>query len=321
MEGRRIHSAVVTGATGMIGAALVRRMIKDGIRVTALVQPGSRKLGNLPKSTLVTVVNAGIADWKALDMSDNLRGADAFFHLAWMGTYGDARNDFDLQLANISGTLEAVRLAERLGCFVFVGAGSQAEYKKTSGILGPDSLTEPETGYGAAKLAAGLMSRRLCRQYGIAHLWTRFFSVYGPCDNDYTMVMSGIRSMLAGKRQSYTAGDQLWDYLYCDDAAEAMFRAAVYGVDQCVYCVGSGEVRPLAEYIEMMRGAVGPDAQAGLGERPYFPGQVMHLQADISTLKRDTGFSVSVPFEEGIQRTVEWAKEAGPRAEEEGGQV
>ena len=154
-----------------------------------------------------------------------------------------------------------------------------------------------------------MMSRKLCKQLGMAHIWTRFFSVYGPCDNDYTMVMSGIRQMIAGEKPGYTAGDQLWDYLYCDDAARAMLLAAEYGIDQSVYCVGSGEAKPLAEYIEAIRAAVGPDACAGLGERPYFPGQVMHLQADIRTLKQDTGFKPSVSFEEGIQKTVAWARE------------
>ncbi len=305
MEGRRIRTAVVTGATGMIGSALTKLMIKKGIKVVALVQPGSKKLDNLPKSDCLTVIESGMTDWKNLNP---VQGADAFFHLAWMGTYGSARNDYDLQLENIRCTLDAVYLAERMGCQMFVGAGSQAEYKKPKDKLTPNSPTLPETGYGSAKLAAGLMSRGLCKQMGLCHVWTRFFSVYGPGDNAYTMVMDGIYQMMDGKRPKYTAGDQIWDYVYCEDAARAMLLAAEYGTDQDVYCIGSGEGRPLAEYIEMIRAAVSPAAEVGLGERPYFPGQVMHLEADIRTLTRDTGFVPEVPFEEGIRRTVEWAK-------------
>ena len=307
MEGRALRGAVITGATGMIGAALTSLLLERGVRVIALVHPGSKKRGNLPaEHPMLTIVEAGLENLKDLEPQSS---ADAFFHLAWSGTYGDARNDYDLQLKNVAYTLDAVRLAERYGCTVFVGAGSQAEYGKPKDVLAPDSPVNPETGYGIAKLAAGQMSRGECHKYGMVQVWTRFFSVYGPGDNAYTMVMSGINQMLDGKRPAYTAGDQLWDYLYCRDAAKAMLLCAEYGTDGSVYCVGSGKVRPLAEYIEAIRAAVGPQAQVGLGERPYFPGQVMHLQADISTLTRDTGFVPETDFEEGIRRTVAWAKE------------
>ena len=312
---RIIRSAVVTGASGMIGANLVRLLAMKGVRVTAYVSPDSAKKKNLQEDPLVTVREADLRNYAEI-MPDS--HADAFFHLAWMAPWGEGRNDCLLQTENIRCSIEAALLAERYGCSVFVGAGSQAEYKKANMALGPDSVTEPDTGYGMAKLAAGRMTRLTCRQYGIAHVWTRFFSVYGPGDNRYTMVMSGILSMLAGKVPDYTAGDQLWDYLYCEDAARAMLLCAEYGVDGLVYCIGSGSVRPLKEYIAMICGAVGKGAHAALGARPYFPNQVMHLEADIRTLVRDTGFCPEVPFEEGIRKTVAWAKTQFTAAESGG---
>ena len=305
VTGRTIRSAVVSGATGMIGAALTRILLEQGIRVTALVNRNSEKRRNLPEHRLLTVVEASLEEYEAIEPETH---ADVFFHLAWMAPWGEKRNDCLLQAENIRCTLEAVKLAERYGCSCFVGAGSQAEYKRANMKLGPDSLTVPESGYGCAKLAAGQLSRIMCKQYGMAHIWARFFSVYGPCDNDYTMVMSGIRSMLAGEQPRYTAGEQLWDYLYCDDAANAMFLCARYGVDGLIYCIGSGFSRPLKEYIEELCRAVGDGAQARLGALPYFPNQVMHLEADITALTRDTGFCPKVPFEEGIRRTVSWAR-------------
>ena len=46
----------------------------------------------------------------------------------------------------------------------------------------------------------------------------------------------------------------------------------------------------------------------GLGEVPYGPLQVMHLQADTSTLQEDTGWRPATPFEEGIRETIEWVR-------------
>ena len=302
---RTIRSAVITGATGMIGATLASLLLSRDIRVTALIHPGSKKRDNLPSHPYLDIIEAGMTDYAHINPA---RQADAFFHLAWMGTYGGSRDDLLLQTENIRCSIEAARLSERYGCSVFVGAGSQAEFKKAGKSLGPEDRAEPDTGYGMAKLAAGMMTRKYCRQHGIAHIWDRFFSIYGPLDNSYTMVMSGIYSLLSGGIPEYTPGDQLWDYLYSEDAARAMLLTAEYGSDEKVYCIGSGSVRPLKEYIELIRRAVGVQAEVRLGARPYFPGQVMRLQADIRRLSEDTGFSPEFTFEEGIKRTVEWAR-------------
>ena len=208
----------------------------------------------------------------------------------------------------MKNTLDAVHLANKLGCEVFVGAGSQAEYGKCSDKIAPDTPTFPETGYGIGKLCAGQMSRNLCKQLGIRHVWTRILSVYGPMDQEYTMVMSGIYQLLRGERPVYTKGEQKWDYLYSEDAARALYLAGCKGRDQAIYCVGSGTVRPLCEYILAIRDAVNPEASIGLGEIPYPEGQVMYLQADIETLTKDTGFVPEISFEEGIQRTVQWCR-------------
>jgi UDP-glucose 4-epimerase len=303
---RTIQSALVTGAAGTIGTALLNYLIRNHIRTTALVHAGSERNADLPRDACLTLVECDMDGYDSLVLPERY---DAFFHLAWMGTYGDARNDVSLQSRNVEGTLAAVRLAARSGCRVFAGAGSQAEYKKTDAILGPDSEILPDTEYGRAKYRAGRMSAELCRELHLDQVWTRFFSVYGPGDSGRTMVMSGIRAMLAGEVPKYTEGRQMWDYLYSGDAARAMFLAASRGTDQAVYCVGSGKARPLADYIEMIRRAVSPDARVEIGAIPYYPNQRMYLQADISTLTEDTGFVPEVPFEEGIRRTVAWARE------------
>ena len=121
------------------------------------------------------------------------------------------------------------------------------------------------------------------------------------------MIMSGINALLNGQRPIYTKGEQLWDYLYCDDAANALFLAAERGNDGCVYCVGSGEARPLRDYIFAIRDAVAPGADIGIGEAPYSEKQVMYLCADISDLRSDTGFSPTVSFEDGIRRILDAA--------------
>lgn len=236
----------------------------------------------------------------------------AFFHLGWNGTFGALRDSRRLQEANVQYTLDAVRLAERLGCSVFVGAGSQAEYGPKQCDLTPDMPAAPVTEYGRAKLAAGAESRRLCGQLGIRHCWVRILSVYGPFDGEDTMVMSSIRKLLAGEKPSYTKAEQQWDYLYSEDAAEALRLVAERGGNGAVYCLGSGSRRPLREYIFEIRDCINSDLVIGIGEIPYPQDRgraVMYLCADITALRRDTGFAPAVTFEEGIRRTVAWYRQ------------
>ena len=304
-----MKKAIITGGTGMLGSTLIRLLCEKQIQVLVLVRPGSERIRMIPDSEYVTIRECDVNH--LLELKDSIDSDyDAFFHFAWGGTHGDARDDVMLQNRNVQATLEAVELAHSAGCKTFLGAGSQAEYGRVDGIpLAPDTPVHPETGYGIGKLCAGQMSRILCRKYGIKHIWVRILSTYGPGDGLHTMVMSGIRQMIAGERPQYTKGEQMWDYLYCDDAARAFYLAAQKGRDGAVYPIGSGQVRPLAEYIRMIRDAVDPSIEIGFGEIPYYDKQVMYLCADIHTLTEDTGFVPEIPFSEGIVRTIKWYRE------------
>ncbi len=304
-----MKKVILTGGTGMLGIALIQLFMQKNIEVLVIVRPNSKRRNALPVSEYVKVIECDLKD--LLQLKEQITDSyDAFFHFAWDGTFGESRNDMRLQNQNVKAALDAVELAKAVGCTTFLGAGSQAEYGRVDGIkLGPDTPVRPETGYGIGKLCAGQMSRILCQQLGMKHIWVRILSTYGPHDGLHTMVMSGIIKMLNQERPQYTKGEQMWDYLYCEDAARAFYLAAERGVDGSVYCIGSGQVRPLAEYITIIRDTVDPDIEIGFGEIPYYDKQVMYLCADIENLKRDTGFEPEISFEEGVRRTVDWYRE------------
>lgn len=304
---RDIKRAVITGPTGAIGTALCRYLADQGITVYAVCRPDSPRIDNLPNLKLVIPIFCNMEDLEQLSEKIPAK-VDAFFHFAWAHTIGSGRNDVVAQTDNIRYTIDAVRAASALGCQVFVGAGSQAEYGRVEGILKPETPCFPENGYGMAKLCAGQMSRLECQRLGLTHIWVRILSVYGPYDGSKTMISSTIRSMLAGERANLTSGEQQWDYLYSGDAARAFYMAAVSGQDGAVYPLGSGTARPLKEYILTMRDAIDESLTPGFGDIPYGPLQVMYLQADISSLTEDTGFVPQISFDVGIRETIEWIR-------------
>ena len=240
-----MRRVVITGATGVVGMALINKCIESGIEAVALVNPESRRIGRIPSDPLVKVIKCGLEDFAGVDADSLGFKADAMFHLAWGGTFGDARNDQALQDLNHDYAMDAVRLANTLGCSVFVGAGSQAEYGRVSGKLKADTPCDPENEYGRSKLLTSADTRALCREFGIRHVWPRILSIYGPYDGEKTMVMSVIAALLNGSRPSLTDGEQQWDFLYASDAADALMLLAKIGKDGGVYPIGSGVARPL----------------------------------------------------------------------------
>lgn len=302
-----MKKVLITGPTGAVGVSLINELIDNGIYVTAVCRPNSKRLNVIPQHNLVNVVECELSQLKMLG-NRLTHDYDAFYHFAWDGTYGESRQDLYLQTQNIIYTLDAVYLASELGCKVFIGAGSQSEFGHVEGVLHPDLPCDPDNGYGIAKLDAGRVSRLACKKLGIRHEWCRIVSLYGPYDGQYTMVMSGILKMLKGERPQYTKGEQIWDYIYSKDAARAFRLVAQKGKDGAVYCFGTGKTRTLKDFIYAIRDAIDPTRDIGIGELDYYPNQVMHLEADISNLMEDTGFSPQYTFEEGIRETIEWVK-------------
>lgn len=285
----------------MIGSAIVEKAMAEGWEVLCLVRKGSKRMGNIPVSNHVHVVEADLSDYASLQISDVW---DVFIHLGWDKTYGNSRDDVDVQLMNIRYTMDAVRLAKRYGCSVFVGAGSQAEYGPVQARIGTDTPTCPESGYGIAKLCAGQMARLLCGQLGMRFNWLRILSVYGIHDAPQTLIMYTIRELLAGRSPELTECGQIWDYCNSKDVASAFLSVAENGVDGKNYPLGSGKGMPLKEYLSIIQKAINPSTPLGFGAKPYYPHQPMYLVADITSLSNDTGWKPAKPFEIGIKEVI-----------------
>jgi nucleoside-diphosphate-sugar epimerase len=109
--------------------------------------------------------------------------------------------------------------------------------------------------------------------------------------------------MMANEEVELTPCDQMWDYIYSEDAARAILLTGQRGENGKVYVIGSGEVHPLKEYIEKIAAIIGYTKEIGFGKLPYNDKQVMYLHADIAKLK-DLGFVPKVFFEKGIEKVM-----------------
>lgn len=309
-NGRQVEMKriIITGASGPIGIVLIKECIKNGCEVLAIVRAGSPKKNHILEHENVKVIESELP--KIEQLPELVKEQyDICFHLAWTHTGDEGRNNPFLQEKNIEYTLKVAECAYKMGCKVFVGAGSQAEYGVVNHIINEETPVKPVTLYGITKLAAGQLVMEYCRQKGMRCNWVRIFAVYGPYENPYIFTSYLIRNLLDGKEVELTPCEQKWDYLYCEDVVKALYLVANNVKDSGVYCLGSGQAVKMKEYVHIIFQQLGIENESGIGKRSYGQNQIMHLQADISKLQQDTGFVPAVSFEEGIVKTIDWYRE------------
>lgn len=295
---------VLTGGTGAIGSALVHQLLKDNHEVLIIAHPGStRIIQEAYTSNNCKIIECDLNAYASLQLEDTY---DIFMHLAWSGTTGSARDDDAIQKENILGTIDAVNLAKKLGCHTFVGVGSQAEYGRYNICINETFVPHPETAYGKAKLEASKEALQFCKENHINAIWARVCSVYGPHDRTDSLISYCVKNMLEKKPLSLTACEQVWDFLYEEDAAKALLQLASQGKNQEIYNVAYGESHILKEYIESIARQTNYNLPIGFGVLPYQDNQVMHLEMSIDKLKNDTGFTPSILFEQGIENLIKW---------------
>jgi len=299
-------SIVITGATGFIGSNIASFFTNQKLRVSALVRKES-DLTKLPSTeNLRTFCYQKLNEKKLIDFLIKQK-SDIFIHCAWKGVDGESRNKDNQINFNIPFTLSSVELASKVGCIHWIGFGSQAEYGNHYQAIDEKTPLKPYTAYGKSKLAAGVAALKLCEQKEIMGSWLRLFSVFGPYDRSNSFISYLITELLDGRSPNITKCEQIWEYLYVDNLAEAIL--CMTKKDVCgVFNIGSGDAKVLKDFLKIVRGMIKNSPQPNFGVRQYRNDQVMHLCADISKITKMTGWKPTVSFQEGILSTINFLK-------------
>lgn len=302
----QVKKVAMTGGSGPIGLALIRKLIAEGVEIILFQREQSARRKYLPEHKRLKVIFCDLEQLKDYEPTEH--DIDVFFHLGWMYTMRSKRDDMKAQSSNVSCACDAVELARKMGCHTFIGAGSQAEYGRHNEAMSEDTLCTPESAYGVMKLSACHATNVLCKRYGMRHIWPRILSGYGIWGGPGAIIEGTIQKWIEGQKIEFSEGKQIWDFCYLDDIANALYLIAKAGKDGAKYPVGSGQARPLREYLEILCKRLGNLEEVKFGAIPYMEGQIMHLEADIKSLQEDTGWMPQVSFEEGIERTIEFYK-------------
>lgn len=301
-----MQNVIITGADGFVGSYTVDKFLREGKIVLALdMGPEPRRLQ--PNDNL-TYIQCDISDTKVMMEKIPTGVYDTFIHFAWAGSAGPARVDYNLQMQNALNTVECLKAAKELGCTRFVCAGSIMEYEVEAAVHAQGSHPGMEYIYGMGKHIAHCMCKSVAANIGIDLLWPMITNAYGVGEFSPRFVNSTLRKIINCEPLQFTAATQNYDFVYVSDVGKAFYLVAEKGKPFCEYMIGSGDAKPLKQFILEMVASCGPNATPLFGDMPYTGTNMPLSTFSIDALKNDCGFEIEVPFGKGAKMTMDWLK-------------
>ena len=300
-----MKKAVVTGANGFIGSWLIKELVKNNVEVIAVIRNEISNTETIPENVKIVYSELDTISELANKVSDS--GIDVFYHLAWAGTGGKARADYELQLLNSKFTCDSAIVAKELNCKKFICTGTITE-KIAENILNINVKAE-NTIYGIAKHTTHCLLDVLCKKLDLSYVWARLSNIYGGNNSTGNIISYALGEFQEGKRPAFSKAEQPYDLMYIKDAVRALYLLGKDDLKKSCYFVGSGHPRILKEYLLALRDIFGSEADIGLGEKPEDGLQYYKEWFEITALQKDTGFKAAYTFEEGIKETIDGNKQ------------
>ncbi|OYT72701.1 MAG: sugar dehydratase [Chloracidobacterium sp. CP2_5A] len=307
----------VTGATGLVGAWLVKALIAADAQVIALVRDADPQSELLRSGDIqrVAVVNGRLEDFSTLERAINDHEPDTVFHLAAQTIVGAAqRNPLESFESNIRGTYHLLEACRRGQSFVkrVVVASSDKAYGAVKAL--PYVETMPLQGrhpYEVAKSCADLIAAAYSHAYGLPVAVARCGNIYGGGDLNWSRIVPGtIRSLWRGERPVIRSdGTFVRDYLYVEDVADAYLRLAMYLDRPGVAGEGFNfsperplTVLELAERIQDLMNC----RHIPLDIRNTAAGEIHSQYLDASKARAVLGWTPRRSLDEGLAATIAW---------------
>lgn len=308
-----MKKVVITGASGFIGRHLMRILLKNEVTVYAIV----RKSPLLPEFSREDLEKVHWIIGDLCEQPENIiqqikdsggSEADCFYHFAWLGVEAREKNDFVLQMKNVDISLNALKICEAISCHRFINMGTVGEYVSLNGLISGASAPSPGDIYGAAKVAAREFLTVRAGQCGVGIINTILCSTFGEFRSDDNIISYTIKSLLKGEKMQFGHLEQMWDFLYVEDVAYALYLIGEKGKTEHTYGIGSGVYRQLREYVFIIRDMINPDAKLEIGKLKKRYEKVKNSCVDTFLLQKHTGFKAQYSFEEGIEKTITYFK-------------
>lgn len=297
---------LITGGTGFIGRHLTNRLLREGAEVTLLTRtPQDRGIPGLRD------LAADLADPDHLRSCMRRAAPEIVFHLggATNPERSIARNAETLSL-NLAATLALAEAARDVQAFVH--AGTSEEYGIRPAPFSETNPPSPLSPYSASKLASTLWLKMMHDSFGFPAIMARIFLCYGPGQSPPKLIPSAIHAALEGRDFPMTSGRQKREFIYVDDLVEGLIRAATTPAARGeILNFGSGQQMPIRDVVNQIYALADAGGQVQAGAIPDRPNDMMEYEADITKAGKLLGWAPRVSLEDGLARTLAWARANG----------
>ena len=314
---------LVTGAAGVIGFHLARRLCEAGLEVVGIDNLNPYYSVELKQARLQQLAQYPAFRFQPLDIANPTELLALFarfnfsevFHLAAQaGVRYSLDNPGAYGQANLVGFLNILEACRQHPPQHLVYASSSSVYGANAKLpfAEADPVEQPVSLYAASKRANELMAHSYAHLYGLPMTGLRFFTVYGPWGRPDMALFKFTKAMLAGRPiDIYNHGLMGRDFTYIDDIVESLLRLrpkppiAEAGKAPCqLFNIGRGQPVRLLEFVDCLENALGIEARRNY--LPLQPGDVLETWADVSSLARWIDFSPGISLEHGVSQFVSW---------------
>jgi len=310
MRGLKNKRVFVTGASGFIGANLVRELIKQEASVYALVRKKSNLWRLKDLFSEVTLLYGDLKEEKKLKSIINKVRPQIIYHLAMPGGYAkDESSRKEAILSMVMGTFNLLESLEDIRYERFIYCASSTEYGARNRPLKETDILRPFTFRGLVKGAATL----LCMQYVLERkrpiTILRPFSVYGYWEQPGRLIPMAIKAFICNRKIKLTAGSFRHDFIFIEDVVRAcLILAQEKKAVGEIFNIGSGRQWANRQVIELLERIFGHQVNIIRGAFPARAPDISCWVADIKKAKKVLGWKPRYSLEDGLRKTVEWFK-------------
>ena len=311
---------LVTGGAGFVGSNVAEALLARGDDVVIVDEMNDYydvriKENNLqrlremyPEDKRLAIYRGDICDENfMLQLFENERPQWVCHMAARAGVRPSIQDPFVYIHSNIRGTTHLMELSHKFGVKNFVFASSSSVYggSKNTFFSEDENVDNPVSPYAASKKACELLAYTYHHLYQLNVTGLRFFTVYGPRGRPDMAPFKFIDRVSRGlELQQFGDGSSSRDYTYIEDIVDGVVRAIDRPYKYEMFNLGKGSGTSLKDFLDIVQKHVGKKAIIKI--LPDQPGDVPYTCADVSKAYDLLGYRATVPFDEGIRRTVDW---------------
>lgn len=299
---------LVTGATGFIGANLVRELVNLGQNVSILVRDRKLNWRVLDIADKVNIFECDVTDPKLQEIVDKIK-PEYIFHLAGYGNLPHEDDIYKMVNINLKGTINLLSAVSKNPFQLFINTGSSAEYGIKDQKMKESDTLKPINNYGVIKSAITLYCQKEAIRGNLPIINFRLFTPFGYYEGKNRLVPDVALSALEGRPIKVSSPTHVRDFIFIEDVVDAYISATkVQHNPGEIYNIGSGiqySVKDIVEKILTITKSKSAVQWGAVGKQARYIEPKKWI-ADISKAKEALHWDPENSIESGLKKTVDW---------------